>query len=94
MFGKDTTKNVTANIMRQSALAKLESDSKAALAELRSGVRVSAFIPTLRKVAAFETNEKDKQVAIFVDKLAEICSRVSVVKAKVLLFEEQVNADI
>jgi predicted RNA binding protein with dsRBD fold (UPF0201 family) len=91
MFGRDTTKNVTASMARQSALAKLEADSNAALAELKSGVRVSAFIPTLRKVAAFKQNEDDEQVSIFVEKLAEICGRVSAVEAKVLVLEEQVT---
>ena len=91
MFGRDATKNYTNEQARQSALAKLEGDSNAALAELRAGVRVSQFIPLLKKVAAFKNNEKDEQVAIFVEKLTEICNRVSAVEAKVLLLEEQVE---
>ena len=90
MFRPDAQKNLTAEQAKKAAYAKIEADSEAALSDLRAGVRVNQFMPALKKVLAFKLNEKDEQVALFLEKLTELCVKVSAVESKVLLLEEEV----
>jgi hypothetical protein len=91
MFPKEMPKNRTAEQARQAALAQIENDSNRALAELKAGVRVGHFVPTLKKVASFKMNEKDPEVSLFLEKLNAICVKVSKAEARVLLLEEHVS---
>jgi hypothetical protein len=94
MFPQDTAKNQTPSQARQSAMAQMEAESNRALADLKAGVRVSQFISTVKKVADFKMNEKDQEVALFMEKLSELCQKVTKAESRVLFMEESVSDKI
>jgi len=91
MFPESAPKNATAEQAKASAHAKLINDSNAALAQLKTGVKVSQFVPILKRVAEFRDNKNDPEVTRFITSLAETCDRVAQTEKDVLFLSESVK---
>jgi len=91
MFSSSAPKNLTASQAKASAHAKIMAESNTALAELKSGVKISQFMPILRKVYEFRENKDDPEVAKFMTNLGETCEKVAETEKDVLFLTEAVN---